>query len=140
MTWETTLKGNTWTHSQSGKGGRKELVKKGVWVLDHRPTGRFIIGTSNDVSKEIDKQLKQLEQGKFPHKLMQQLFDTPEGNKGERPAMVIVEYPLNSEKDIKRTLKEIRETNSTDYCLLAEVTNGNIPSGKEKPSKSMARK
>lgn len=133
MTWETTAKGNTWTHSFTGKGGRREPVKKGVWVLDHRPTGRFMIGTSNDVSREIDKQLQQLETGKFPNKLMQRLYDTPADKHGNKPAMVIVEFPLNSEKEIKRTLKEIRETNTTDYCLLEEDdSNGRIKGSKKK--------
>lgn len=118
MSFETTARGNLWTHSTSGKGGRRDIVKKGVYVIDHRPTGRFVIGSANDVSKEVDKQLKLLEQGKFPIKLMQKLYDTPDGKHGERPPMTIIEYPLNSDKDIKTTLKEIRTTNTTTYCLL----------------------
>lgn len=119
MSFETTTKGFLWTHSP--KGGRNHVVKKGVWVLDHRPTGRFMIGSSSDVSKEVDKMLTQLEKGKFPNRLMQQLYDKPDNDdprKSPRPPMVIMEFPIGNERDIKRTLKEIRETNTTDYCLL----------------------
>lgn len=120
MSFETTHRGNLWTHSVTakGKGGRRDLVKKGVYVIDHRPTGRFIIGSSTDVSKEVDKQLALLAKGKFPIKLMQRLYDTADDNKGNPPAMVIVEYPLKADKDIKLTMDEIRRSNTTPYCLL----------------------
>lgn len=126
MSFKTTIQGNHWTHSPYGgtKGGRREIVKKGVWVLDHAPTGRFMIGTSTDVSKEVDRMLAQLEKGKFPNKLMQLLYDKPDNspndprNRTPRPPMAIIEYPIGNDRDIKRTLKEIRETNTTDYCLL----------------------
>ena len=126
MTFETTIHGNRWTHSPYGgtKGGRRETVKKGVWVIDHAPTGRFMIGSSNDVSKDVDRMLAQLEKGKFPNQLMQQLYDKPDNgpkdprNRTPRPPMAIIEYSIGNERDIKRTLKEIRETNTTDYCLL----------------------
>lgn len=131
MSFETTVRGNNWTHHlkqvdgkmvQGQKCGRREVVRKGVWVIDHRPTGRFLIGSSNDVSKDVDKMLMQLEKGKFPNQLMQQLYDRPDNRPNKpnefRPPMSIIEFPLNSDRDIKRTLKEIRETNTTDYCLL----------------------
>lgn len=120
MSFETTHKGNLWTHSQTakGKGGRRDLVKKGVYVIDHRNTGRFVIGTSNDVSKEVDKQLSQLANGKYPIKLMQQLYNRSDDDKGNPPPMVVIEYPLRNDKEIKLTLQEIRNTNTTPYCLL----------------------
>ena len=120
MSFETTIKGNLWTHSTAakGKGGRRDLVKKGVWVIDHRPTGRFIIGSSSDVSKEVDKQLKQLALGKHPIKRMQELYNNIDDTHGNLSPMVIVEYPIKSDREIQMTLEEIRHTNTTDYCLL----------------------
>lgn len=127
MAFETTARGNLWTHSlkmkdgqmvQGSKGGRRDVVRKGVYVIDHRPTGRFIIGSSSDVSKEVDKQLTQLLKGSHPQKLMQRLYQMADDKQGNPPPMVIIEYPLDNDRDIKRTLKEIRETNTTDYCLL----------------------
>lgn len=118
MSFITSVLGNTWTHSTSGKGGRRELVKKGVWVIDHRPTGRFIIGSSNDVSSEVDQQLKLLAKGKHPIRLLQALYQKPDDDRGNPPPMVITEYPLSSLNQIRQTLKEIRETNTTPYCLL----------------------
>lgn len=127
MTFETTAKGNLWTHSprykdgklvQGAKGGRRDKVAKGVYVIDHRPTGRFIIGSSSDVSKEVDRHIAQLTNGKHPNKLLQTMYQIPGDKHGNPPAIVVTEYPLNDDRAIKRTLKEIRETNTTDYCLL----------------------
>lgn len=118
MSFETTHKGNLWTHSSSIKGGRREQVKKGVFVIDHRNSGRFIIGTSPDVSKEVDKQMALLAKGKFPNKHLQRQYDFEKQREERQPAFVIIEYPLKSDKDIKKTLKEIRETNTAPYCLL----------------------
>lgn len=119
MSFETTFRGNLWTYSP--RGGRRDPVAKGVWVIDHRPTGRFMIGSSNNVSKDVDKMLDQLEKGKFPNKLMQQLFDKPDNRKSDehpRPPMTIIEYPLVNDKEIQMTLAEIRNSNTTPYCLL----------------------
>lgn len=118
MSFETTHKGNQWTHSSSIKGGRREIVKKGVWVIDHRNTGRFIMGSSADVSKEVDKQMALLAKGKFPIKHLQRQYNEEQQREGRQPTFVIIEYPLKSDKDIKKTLKEIRETNTAPYCLL----------------------
>ena len=118
MSFETTHKGNLWIHSSSIKGGRREIVKKGVYVIDHRNSGRFIIGTSSDVSKEVDKQMALLAKGKFPNKHFQRQYTDELQREGRQPAFVIIEYPLNKDKDIKLTLSEIRETNTAPYCLL----------------------
>lgn len=122
MSYETTHSGNTWTHSSSIKGGRREAVKKGVWVIDHRATGKFIIGSSNDVSKEVDQQLKLLAAGKYPNKHLQRQYDfeaqRAELPKDKQPVFVITEYPLKYDRDIKLTLNEIRTSNTAPYCLL----------------------
>lgn len=122
MSFETTTRGNLWTHSNSPKGGRRETVKKGVYVIDHRNTGKFIMGSSNDVSKEVDKHLALLAKGKHPVKRLQNQFNE-EIQRSDKAGttlavMQIIEFPTNSEKEIKRTLKEIRETNTAPYCLL----------------------
>ncbi|ABY63149.1 endonuclease [Pseudomonas phage 201phi2-1] len=118
MSFETTFRGNQWTHSSSIKGGRREIVKKGVYVIDHRNTGKFIVGTSSDVSKEVDKHMTLLAKGKSPIKQLQQQYIEEAQRENRQPVFVVIEYALNSDKDIKRTLKEIRETNTTPYCLL----------------------
>lgn len=128
MAFETTHRGNLWTHSYvfkdgkvqpNTKGGRREAVRKGVYVIDHRPTGRFFIGSSNDVTKEVDKHLSLLHKGKHENKFFQRLYQMSDDKQRQCPApLVIIEYPLNSDKDIKLTLKEIRESNTTPYCLL----------------------
>lgn len=122
MSFETTHRGNQWTHSASIKGGRRDVVKKGAYIIDHRDSGRFIMGSSNDVSKDVDKHLKLLTSGKHPNRFFQNLHDQEinrdEKGKTKVATFVVIEYPLKNDKDIKKTLKEIRETNTAPYCLI----------------------
>lgn len=121
MSYETTVHGRLWTHSASGKGGRKEAVKKGVWVIDHRDSGKFIIGSSSDVSKEVDRQITLLSKGKHPIKALQSQWDQ-EIQRSDKPvttaALQITEYPITSDRGIKLALEEIRASNTAPYCLL----------------------
>jgi len=148
MTWETTANGKTWTHRQEGfqsldekktqrKGKvatRSLEVKKGVYVIDHRPTGLFIVGSSDDVSREVDNQLAVLQSGQHKCKRLQRQYA------GE-PILLVTELEASSEKAIRKVIKEIKDTNTTDYCLLAEVKhNEYFPSSKTKPIKSVGRK
>jgi len=137
MTWETTIQGKLWTHgvatalngkpqkrADQARGGRTVEVKKGVFVIDHKPTGRFIMGASEQVSKEVDKQLKELNQAKHKSKLLQ-------ANYIREPYMQITEIPARNDKEVKQILREIRESNTADYCLLEEgKPNGKIKSSK----------
>lgn len=124
MTWETTVPGKLWTYGvataligkpqkrpDQARGGRTSITKKGVFVIDHKPTGRFIIGSADQVSKEVDKHLKALNSGKHGVKLLQ-------ANYIREPYLQITEIPANSDKEVKQILREIHETNTTDYCLL----------------------
>ncbi len=118
MTFETTVHGNQWTHSSSVKGGRREVVKKGVYVIEHRNTGQFVIGSTTNVSKEVDRQMQLLANGQFPIKNLQRQYTEELNREGRQPVFVIIEYSINSDKDINKTLKEIRSSNTTPYCLL----------------------
>lgn len=147
MTWETTLQGKQWTHGvaiadfgrkqktmDQARGGRTQDVKKGVYIIDHKPTGRFIVGSSDDVSKEVDNHIEQLVRGSHGTKHLQRQY-------GGESYLIITEIPTGSDKDIKRTIKEIRETNTADYCLLDEVKhNGYLQSSKQKASPAMAKR
>lgn len=126
MTWETTLQGKLWTHQPQGRGARSIETKKGVYVIDHKPTGRFIVGSSDSVSREVDNQLGILQTGKHGTKLLHELY-------GKEPYLMITEIPIGSDKDIKKTINEIRESNTTDYCLLGEIKhNAYLKSSKAK--------
>lgn len=140
MAWETTIQGKLWTHgvatanigkpqkrADQARGGRTVDVKRGVFVIDHKPSGRFIMGASENVSKEVDKQLKALNSGKHETKLLQT-------NYIREPYMQITEIPARNDKEIKQIMSEIRETNTADYCLLEDTNNDNLKSRKKKVS------
>lgn len=124
MTWETTTTGKMWTHGvpialngkkqksmDQAKGGRSVVVNKGVYVIDHKPTGRFIVGSSNNVSKDVDKHIATLMKGKHQTKLLQEQYL-------KESYLQITEISVDSDRAIKKTIQEIRETNTADYCLL----------------------
>lgn len=139
MTWETTIQGKLWTHgvatalcgkpqkkADQARGGRTVDVKRGVYVIDHKPTGRFIIGTSENVSKDVDKQLKALAGNKHSMKRLQ-------SNYSSEPYLQITEIPARNEKELKQIIQEIRDTNTTEYCLLEEgKPDGVIPRRKSR--------
>lgn len=142
MVWETSAEGKTWTFQPEGRGVRSVDVKKGVYVIDHKPTGKFIIGSSDDVTREVDKQIHLLHVGKHGIKKLQDQY-TRQMNADGRPEafLSITEFPIKSDKEIQRAIKEIRESNDTEYCLLGELKhNAYLTSGKAKPLATLVRK
>lgn len=100
-----------WLHSPSGRSKRTEEVQDGCFVLEHDATGRFYLGESAHVSKEVDKQLSQLALGKHPHKLLNELY-------ARDSAIRVYEYPMKAKKARSGLLKELKATASTDYLCL----------------------
>lgn len=64
---------NRWVRTASRKSFRTKVVKGGLLVVIHRPTGRFIMQTSTKVSADIDKIIKLLDKGKHKSKVFNQL-------------------------------------------------------------------
>jgi len=93
------------------KGARASLVTQGVFIVDHLPTGRFIIGTSRTVSAEVDKNIDALIRGTHPNRMLQKQY-----NHG--PDLRLIEIPARSAKEAKQIEAKIRKSNTTDYCLL----------------------
>lgn len=103
-------KSYTWTSRAPGKGERHTPVTQGVWVIDHEPTGRFIIGRSRNVSGEVDKQLQLLAAGRHPSKRFQQQYSW-------EPDVQMLEYPASSANEAKRIEAILRANNSGSITL-----------------------
>lgn len=98
-----------WLHSPSGRSKRSERVRKGCYLLDHDACGKFIVGSSDNVSDDIDRQLAQLAQGKHPNKRLNGLCERD-------PEIRIYEYPLESKSAQKALLKQIK-AQAPHLCL-----------------------
>ncbi|MNZ25631.1 hypothetical protein D3C78_428010 [compost metagenome] len=101
----------TWLHSSSGRSKRKEIVTAGCFVLEHEATGRFYLGQSETVSKDVDKQLSQLALGKHPNKLLNALY-------AKDMDIRVYEYPLTAKKKRAALLKATLEGASAPYLCL----------------------
>lgn len=64
-----------WVRSPSGKSFRTVNVKEGMFILIHRNTGNFIVGTSKEVSIEVDKQIALLDSNKHKIKSFNKLLE-----------------------------------------------------------------
>jgi len=80
-------------------------------MLEHDATGRFYLGESNQVSKDVDKQLAQLALGKHPKKLLNELY-------ARDSAIRVYEYPLKAKKARTGLFKELKALASNDYLCL----------------------
>lgn len=100
-----------WLHSSSGRSKRSEIVNQGCYVLEHVATGRFYLGQSDTVSKEVDKQLAQLAVGKHASKLLNGLCSKDSDVR-------LFEYPIKSKAERKRLLVEIRDSANPDYLCI----------------------
>uniref|UniRef100_A0AB39CCD4 Endonuclease n=1 Tax=Pseudomonas phage RVTF4 TaxID=3236931 RepID=A0AB39CCD4_9VIRU len=93
-------------------GERSTLVTQGVYVIDHIPTGKFIIGQSRTVSAEVDKHIALLKTGRHPNKILQRQYS------GYNMDLRMIEIPASNSKEAKKIEAQIRASNTTDYCLL----------------------
>ena len=96
------IKGYTWSRTTAGRGKRKETVTAGCWLLEHISTGKFIIGSSPQVSQEI---------GKHPNKKLSKLVNMD-------PDLMAIEIPMASQPKAKKLEREIRVNVNPEYLLL----------------------
>lgn len=54
---------NKWSSTIHGRGKRKEDVGQGAYCVVHLSTGRFITGTSKNVSREVDDWINRIKSG-----------------------------------------------------------------------------
>lgn len=107
----------TWTSREPGAGTRKNNITKdthfvtqGVWVIDHDPTGLWMIGQSRTVSAEIDKQLKLLAAGRHPNARFQRMYN-------HEPDIRMLEYPTTNAAMSKRVEAILRANNTGSLTL-----------------------
>lgn len=98
----------TWTSSSTGRGKRRHPVGAGCYVIEHVSTGRFICGTSSQVSEQVDKELQSLRSGKHPSKLFRKLFDMDD-------ELSIYEFPVKETKLAKAEITSIRKLADPQY-------------------------
>lgn len=103
--------GASWSITSHGRGHRVNEVKKGTYLIEHVATGRCIVGSSANVSKEVDGIVKQIKALKYPKKLFNSLFKLDQDIR-------IFEYPTKTLKLAKETEKHIRQTIYPKYLLL----------------------
>ena len=105
------IKGYTWSRTTAGRGKRKETVTAGCWLLEHISTGKFIIGSSPQVSQEIDRHIALLNDGKHPNKKLLKLVNMD-------PDLMAIEIPMASQPKAKKLEREIRVNVNPEYLLL----------------------
>lgn len=103
-------KSYTWTSRGPGLGMRHTPVTQGVWVIDHEPTGWFMIGRSRNVSAEVDKHLAQLAAGRHPSKRFQRQYSW-------EPDVQMLEYPASSANEAKKIEAILRSNNTGSLNL-----------------------
>jgi len=100
-----------WLSSTSGRSKRSEEVTVGCYMLEHDATGRFYVGESNSVSRDVDKQLALLLIGKHPCKLLNGLCERDS-------AVRVYEYPTKSKRACKAIINDLKQSAANDYLCL----------------------
>ena len=101
----------SWLHSSSGRSKRSKITDQGCYVLEHVATGRFFLGQSECVSKEVDAQLAQLALGRHKSKLLNGLY-------AKDHDIRVFEYPRKSKKDRKAVLTQLRAEAYPEYLCI----------------------
>lgn len=101
----------TWSHTTHGRGKRNDDVQIGCYVVEHIPTGKFIVGSSKTVSQEVDGLIEALWGGTHQSKAFNKLCSLD-------PDLKLYEYPTKTLKHAKDIEKAIRRTVLPVYLLL----------------------
>ena len=101
----------TWTHTESGRGGRSVNTGLGYYVIEHIATGKCLVGHSNNVTKDVDAQISALMVGTHPSKPMLKLVSMDMDLK-------LYEYPGMSLKQAKDRVRDIKRSMIPSYLLL----------------------
>ena len=94
-------------------GKRTDPVKTGCFVIEHEPTGRFIAGTSRNVSADVEVHLQHLYLERHKNRIMNECC--------RRELQIRVhEFPTKTVADAREVLKEIKDSATPGYLYLGE--------------------
>lgn len=99
-----------WVRTPSGRSRRPVEIKQGMYIIIHAATGRFFIGKSKTVSKDVDKVITILDKGKFKIKLFNELV----ANDSD---LEILEIPANN-RQINQKIKLVEAKLGDNYRYL----------------------
>lgn len=105
---------NKWSSTIWGRGKRKDVVTSGLYCVVHLGTGKFIIGRSKTVSKDVDQLIVRIK-GQASHwpKMNRLMEGDPENTDLE-----LLEFPA-SQAEAKQIEGRIRVTlRETQYSYL----------------------
>ncbi|AEH03751.1 endonuclease [Pseudomonas phage PhiPA3] len=102
-----------WSSTTHGRGKRKEIVTTGAYCVVHVGTGKFIVGTSKNVSTEVDRLIVEIKSGrsKWPK------FNKLVSGEPENSDLELLEFPANM-KDAKAIEARIRKAVVPSWLLL----------------------
>ena len=107
---------NKWSSTTWGRGKRKDVVTSGMYCIVHLNTGKFIMGRSKTVSKDVDQLIDKIKGQVSQWPKMNNLVDgCPENTDLE-----LLEFPA-SQAEAKQIESRIRATlkgSHYNYLLL----------------------
>ena len=105
-----------YTWRNKGKAKQNPDVKTGVYVLEHRPTGKLYVGVDSHVTMATTKAVTRLEKGNFNNRAFQ-------GSASVECDILIYEYPTSTLAAAKRLERDILESISPNYLLTNPSAN-----------------
>ncbi len=109
--FHTDARGSTWSHTIHGRGKRLDEVKTGCYLVEHIATGKLITGTSDQVSRDVDRIIQAVHAGTYPCPALLKLC-------AHDPDLKLYEYPTGSLKEAKAIERQVRATLDPAYLLL----------------------
>lgn len=94
----------TWTFKPGGRGCRSVETNVGVYVIEHEPTGKLIVGYSRRVSHDVDQQIAALAAGRHVNKHMNKLASMDMELKLYEYDIPMVQFAKDATRKIKRSV------------------------------------
>lgn len=101
----------SWSSTSFGRGKRSVVVVSGVYILEHIPTGRFIISTSKSVSNDVNNDLQKLRMFNHPVNFLNSLCKLDGDIK-------IYEIPFKKASEQKAFIAKVKSFIYPKYLIL----------------------
>jgi hypothetical protein len=109
--FQVEAKAATWSHTTWGRGKRVVDVGVGCFMIEHIATGKYVIGVSQQVSRDVDTLIKSILEGRYANKTMVKLCTMD-------PDLRLLEFATANLRDARKLEKEIRATTEPQYLIL----------------------